>query len=151
VGRLITSCHRKNVQFTFTGKKIMPSRTMSFNNRRKIMPGSCVPDGAKVKVLTIQHNHWGRIFFFIQECIFRIRRIQGKMRSTVWTVCVWSLIRFFPGSVSLCTVQTVDLILPCIRRIRKMHSCIEKKILPQWLCCIVRTFPLAPSAHMTLA
>jgi hypothetical protein len=51
------------------------------------MPGSCVPDGAKVKVLTIQHNHWGRIFFSIQECIFGIRRIQGKMRSTVWTVC----------------------------------------------------------------
>jgi hypothetical protein len=43
------------------------------------------------------------------------------------------------------TVQTVDLILPCIGRIPKMHSCIEKKILPQWLCCIVRTFTLAPS------
>ena len=86
MGRRITSCDRKNVQFTLTGKKIMPSRTMRFNNRRKIMPGSCVLDGAKVKVLTIQHNHWGRIFFSIQECIFRIRPIRGKMRSTVWTV-----------------------------------------------------------------
>ncbi len=38
------------------------------------------------------------------------------------------------------TVQTVDLILPRIQRIPKMHSCIEKKNLPQWLCCIVRTF-----------
>jgi hypothetical protein len=48
--------------------------------------GSCVTCGARVKVLTIQHNHWSRIYFSIQECIFRIRRIQGKMRSTVWTV-----------------------------------------------------------------
>ena len=44
------------------------------------------PYGDRVKVLTIQHNHWGRIFFAIQECIFGIRPIQGKMRSTVWTV-----------------------------------------------------------------
>jgi hypothetical protein len=50
------------------------------------MPGSRVPYDARVKVLTIQHNHWGRFFFSIQECIFGIRRIQGKMRSTVWTV-----------------------------------------------------------------
>ena len=42
------------------------------------------------------------------------------------------------------TVQTVDLILPRIGRIPQLHSCIEKKILPQWLCCIVRTFTLAP-------
>ncbi len=102
-------------------------------------------DGAKGKVLTMQHNHCGRIFFSIQECIFRIRRIQGKMRSTVWTVQRLTepgknLIRDHTH-----TVQTVDLILPCIRRIRKMHSCIKKKILPQWLCCIVRTFTLAPS------
>ena len=53
---------------------------------RKIMPGSRVPYDARVKVLTIQHNHWGRFFFSIQECIFGIRRIRGKMRSTVWTV-----------------------------------------------------------------
>ncbi len=51
------------------------------------MPGSRVPYDARVKVLTIQHNHWGRFFFSIQECIFGIRRIRGKMRSTVWTVC----------------------------------------------------------------
>jgi len=53
---------------------------------RKIMPGSCMPYDARVKVLTIQHNHWGRFFFSIQECIFGIRPIRGKMRSTVWTV-----------------------------------------------------------------
>ena len=53
---------------------------------RKIMPWSRVPYDARVKVLTIQHNHWGRFFFSIQECIFGIRRIRGKMRSTVWTV-----------------------------------------------------------------
>jgi hypothetical protein len=53
---------------------------------RKIMPGSRVPYDARVKVLTIQHNHWGRFFFSIQECIFGVGRIQGKMRSTVWTV-----------------------------------------------------------------
>ncbi len=52
---------------------------------RKIMLGSRVHD-ARVKVLTIQHNHWGRFFFSIQECIFGIRRIRGKMRSTVCTV-----------------------------------------------------------------
>jgi hypothetical protein len=82
----------------------MPSHTMRFNNRRKIMPGSCVPDGAKVKVLTIQHNHWGRIFFSIQECIFGIRRIQGKMRSTVWTV-------YIPGQgLSIWALQTAPLV-----------------------------------------
>ncbi len=50
------------------------------------MPGSCVPYMARVNVLTVQHNHWGRIFFSIQECIFGIRPIRGKMRSAVWTV-----------------------------------------------------------------
>ncbi len=34
----------------------------------------------------IQHRDLSRILFPIQKCIFRIRRIQGKMRSTVWTV-----------------------------------------------------------------
>jgi hypothetical protein len=86
VGRRIAFCNRKNVQFTVTAKKIMPSSTKSFNTKRKIMPGSCVPYGAKVKVLTIQHNHRGRIFFSIQECNCGIRPIRGKMRSTVWTV-----------------------------------------------------------------
>ena len=50
------------------------------------MPGSCVPYGVRVKVLRMQHNHWSRIFFSIQECIFGIRPIRGKMRSAVWTV-----------------------------------------------------------------
>ncbi len=33
------------------------------------MPGSCVPDGAKVKVLTIQHNQWttGAEFFSLYK------------------------------------------------------------------------------------
>jgi hypothetical protein len=39
-----------------------------------------------VKVLTIQHNNWSRTLLPIQECIFGIHRIQGKLRSTVWTV-----------------------------------------------------------------
>ena len=80
---------------------------MRFNNRRKIMPGSCVPDGAKVKVLTIQHNHWGRIFFSIQECIFGIRRIQGKMRSTVWTVCGDGKLDIYPAMGSSVLFQNV--------------------------------------------
>ena len=42
------------------------------------------------------------------------------------------------------TVQTVDLILPRIGRIPQLHSCIEKKFMPEWLCCIVRNFTLAP-------
>ncbi len=33
-----------------------------------------------------QHKDLSRIFFSIQECICGIRPIQGKMRSTFWTV-----------------------------------------------------------------
>jgi hypothetical protein len=38
------------------------------------------------------------------------------------------------------TVQTLDLILPCIRRIRKMHFWIERKILLRLLLCILGLF-----------
>ncbi len=38
------------------------------------------------------------------------------------------------------TVQTLDLILPCIRRIPKMHFWIEHKILLQLLLCILGLF-----------
>ncbi len=44
----------------------------------------------------------------------------------------------------MCTVQTEDLILPRIGCIPQLHSCIEKKFMPEWLCCIVRNFTLAP-------
>jgi hypothetical protein len=36
----------------------------------------------------IQSNLRRINLFSIQECIFGIRRIQGKLRSAVWTVCV---------------------------------------------------------------
>ncbi len=42
-----------------------------------------------------------------------------------------------------CTVQTVDLILPRIGRIPQLHFCIEKKFMPNQLCCVVRYFTLA--------
>jgi hypothetical protein len=64
----------------------MPSSTKSFNYGRKIMAGSCVPWGTRVKFLTVQHNHSGVNFCSIQKCNCGIRPIQGKMRSTVWTV-----------------------------------------------------------------
>ncbi len=58
----------------------------SFYYGRKIMAGSCVTCGARVKFLTTQHNRSGINFFSIQECNCGIRSIRGKMRSTVWTV-----------------------------------------------------------------
>jgi hypothetical protein len=38
------------------------------------------------------------------------------------------------------TVQTADLNLPCIRRIPKMHSCIENKFMLRRLLCIMGLF-----------
>ncbi len=38
------------------------------------------------------------------------------------------------------TVQTADLNLPCIRRIPKMHSCIENKFMLRRLLCILGLF-----------
>ncbi len=44
------------------------------------------------------------------------------------------------GRGGRCTVQTVDLNLPCIRRIPKMHSWIEHKFLLRLLLCILGLF-----------
>ncbi len=53
-------------------------------------------------------------------------------------------LRTAKGKHGQCTVQTVDLILPRIGRIPQLHSCIEKKFMPERLCCVVRNFTLAP-------
>ena len=45
-----------------------------------------------------------------------------------------------PNPLSRHTVQTLDLILPCIRRIPKMHFWIERKILLRLLLCILGLF-----------
>jgi hypothetical protein len=46
------------------------------------------------------------------------------------------------------TVQTVDLILPCIGRIPQLHSCIEKKILLNSLCWLGGKFMLSSSKQV---
>ncbi len=46
------------------------------------------------------------------------------------------------------TVQTVDLILPCIGRIPQLHSCIEKKILLNSLCWLGDKFMLSSSKQV---
>ena len=46
------------------------------------------------------------------------------------------------------TVQTVDLLLPCIGRIPQMHSCIEKKILLKSLCWLGGKFMLSSSKQV---
>ncbi len=43
----------------------------------------------------IQHRELSRIFFSIQECNCGIRRIQGKMRSTVWTVILRAQVKIY--------------------------------------------------------
>jgi hypothetical protein len=46
------------------------------------------------------------------------------------------------------TVQTVDLILPCIGGIPQLHSCIEKKILLNSLCWLGGKFMLSSSKQV---
>jgi hypothetical protein len=55
---------------------------------RDLNPGPAPPAGRELSInLPIsQHRDFSRILFPIQECIFHICWIQGKMRSTVWTV-----------------------------------------------------------------
>jgi hypothetical protein len=96
-----------SINFVLTGSKKAAGDKKRPWLEQKITPALRGPYGDRVKVLTIQHNHWGRIFFSIQECIFGIRRIQDKMRSTVWTV---SPLAFFP-TISRPNNATITLIL----------------------------------------
>jgi hypothetical protein len=49
-----------------------------------------------------------------------------------------------------CTVQTMDLNLPCIRRIPKMHSWIESKFMLRLFLCIMGFF-LLPNFTLCLS
>ncbi len=57
-------------------------------------------------------------------------------------------IQVSPDDVQVYTVQTVDLLLPCIGRIPQLHSCIEKKILLNSLCWLGGKFMLSSSKQV---
>ncbi len=67
--------------------------------------------------------------------VFRTLYLDFKSEKTISSLKTPNFLVSLPTeSTVLYTVQTVDLILPCIGRIPQLHSCIEKKFLLNSLC-----------------
>ncbi len=69
---------------------------------RKIMPGSCVAYGAPVKVLTIQHNHWGKFFFSLYKSASFVYVVYRVKWGPLFGQCTVDQIPFWCVPVPIC-------------------------------------------------